>query len=277
MMDQRRLGLLVMAAVASGCAGSTSTLPPTTRPAAASVSAADRVAQRIETAHGMSAWQTRPVFATDIRIHFGGATMIDGTMLYDHARGRVRIEQVDGTVLVFDGRQAWISPASAEAAMARFHLLTWPYFLAAPYKLRDPGSLLTPHGRHPIDGIDHVTARLTFDSGIGDTPDDWYVIYEDPETSRLAAMSYIVTYGTTVQEAGQEPHAIVYEDFEEVDGAAISTRWTFHHWTLEKGPGSPLMAGAQLANLRFEDLDESAFERPPDAREAPLPKMTPDP
>ncbi len=268
---------LLAAAAAPGCATAPSSPPLvalTTRPAAESVSAAVASAMRIEAAHGMPAWLARPVFATEIQVSFGGSPVLDGTMLYDHAGGRVRMDLTDGTVLVFDGRRAWVSPRAAEIQMPRFHLLTWPYFVAAPYKLRDPGSVLTPHGRHPLDGTDHVTALLTFDPGIGDTPDDWYVLYEDPETHRLVAMAYIVTYGKTPQEAEQDPHAIVYRDFEDVDGAVISTRWTFHHWTIEQGPDAPLDAGVQLTNPRFETLDEAVFARPPDAREAPLPTIT---
>ena len=233
---------------------------------------AHHLARRIESAHGLESWRNHDVVASDITVSFGPNPMLEGVMLYDPAGGRVRIERTDGTVLIFDGGQAWISPSSAEAPMARFHLLTWPYFMAAPYKLRDPGTRLTPFGRHQIDGAEHVTAMLTFDAGVGDSPDDWYVVYEDTDTHRLAAMAYIVTYGgKSAEEAEQDVHVVLYDDFESVENALIATSWDFYNWTAGQGAHGESLGRVKLTNLRFVELDESVFARPADAREDPLP------
>ena len=216
------LGLCLTA----GCqTAATSHSGPTSRPAVQTTPAGMGVARRIEAAHGKHAWTEKEAVACDITVTFGGAEMLNGSMTYETGAGRVRIETVGGATLVFDGERAWVSPSAAQVPMIRFQLLTWPYFLAAPFKLRDPGTYLAPHGRRPLDGVTHVTALLTFDAGTGDSPDDWYVIYQDPATDRLAAVAYIVTYGTTVDEAQKEPHALVYEDYRTIDGVALATRW----------------------------------------------------
>ena len=115
---------------------------PNTQPARERSAPATAFAQRIERAHGMDAWQNKQALKTDLVVHFGGAELVNGTMIYDMHTSRVRMEMTNGTTLIFDGEKAWVSPSSAEAPMARFHLLTWPYFLAAPFKLRDPGTHL---------------------------------------------------------------------------------------------------------------------------------------
>ncbi len=256
--------------MAAGCE-TTTTGGSTTRPAAEASAAGMGVARRIEAAHGKAAWDAKAAVACDIAVTYGGGVMFAGSMIYEPAGGRVRMETNDGAVLVFDGERAWLSPSSADVRSARFHLLTWPYFLAAPFKLRDPGAHLAPHGRRQLDGVTHVTALLTFEAGIGDSPDDWYVIYEDPDTDRLAAVAYIVTYGTTVDEAGKEPHSLVYQDYTTIDGVALATRWVMYNWTLAEGTVGEPLGDVTLTNIRFIEPGKGDFERPADAREDPLP------
>jgi len=208
----------------------------------------------------------------DLDISFGGNPMLSASMLYEHHTGQVRLDVRDTAILFFDGQRAWISPASAEVPQARFHLLTWPYFLAAPFKLRDSGSRLDTTGLRPLDGRQCETALLTFDAGVGDSPDDWYVVYEDPETGLMAAMAYIVTYGgVTAQKAEGEPHAIVYHDYTAIDGVMLSQRWTFHHWSAQTGPHGDPIGEATLRNLRFVEPGERAFAVPAGVKEDRLP------
>ena len=114
-------------------------------------------------------------------------------------------------------------------------------------------------------------ARLTFDSGVGDTPDDWYVVYRDAETNRLAGMAYIVTFGKDKSAAEAEPHAITYHDFEEVEGVMIPTRWQFWNWTQEEGIVGEPIGKVQLANPRFGWPRAEAFATPEGAAAQPLP------
>ena len=229
------------------------------------------LADRIEVAHGKHAWTRQQAVACDITVIFGADVLLQGSMTCEPGGGRVRIETEGGATLVFDGERAWVSPSAAKVPMVRFQLLTWPYFLAVPFKLRDPGTFLAPHGTRPLHGVPHETALLTFDAGIGDSPDDWYVVYQDPETDRLAAVAYIVTYGTTTAEAEKEPHVLVYEDYRTIDGVALATRWVMYNWSLAEGAVGEPLGDVRLSNIRFVEPDEHQFERPVDAREDPLP------
>jgi hypothetical protein len=228
-------------------------------------------AEPIEAAHGAEAWRAAAAVSADVTVTFGGQTAVDGRFLVTPAVGRSRLELADGTVAVFDGERAWVSPASAELPQARFHLLTWPYFLAAPFKLRDPGTHLEDLGTRPLDGVEHPAARLTFDPGVGDSPDDWYVVYRDPETGRLAALAYVVTYGRTLEQAEGEPHAITYHDFETVGGATVPTTWRMWSWSEEEGVHGEPLGEVSLGDVRFVTPPAGAFDRPADAKEDPLP------
>jgi hypothetical protein len=237
----------------------------------AAAAQAEGFAETVEHAHGRDRWYAQPAIETTLRVEFGGHQILEGRMLTDTPVGHTRFELADGSVLVWDGGAAWIAPADSSFQNTRFHVLTWPYFLAAPMKLRDPGSHLESLGRRPFrDGQSLETARMTFDPGVGDTPDDWYVLYR-AENGRLAAMAYIVTFGKGVEAAEREPHAIVYDDWVEVEGVSISTRWTFFAWSEERGIYGDPIGHVALDDPRFVTPDAGAFDPPPGARAEPLP------
>ena len=233
---------------------------------------AREIARRIEAAHGLERWLSKQAVAMDISVSFGGNEVLSGAMVYDYHDNLVRIDTDAGPSLVFDGRAAWVTPASAAAPSARFHLLTWSYFLAAPFKLQDPGSHLVPAGMLRNGGRDHPAATLTFEAGTGDTPDDWYVVYMDPETDRLAGLAYIVTYGDkSREEAEAEPHFIRYEHYVPVDGVLLSGHWVFYLWSEQEGSFGEPISEVNVSNLRFVTPDPDTFARPQDAREDALP------
>lgn len=235
--------------------------------AAQTQESADMFISAVEKAHGSALWYQKAALQAGFSV-----AGLKGTMLFRTNLGASRLELDDGTGAVFDGRAAWVSPAGSKLKGARFHLLTWPYFVALPMKLRDPGTHLTVLGSRKMDGKSYTTARLTFDAGVGDTPEDWYVLYREPESGRLIAAAYIVTYGKARAEAEREPHVMVYSDFVDVDGVSIATTWAMRHWSEDRGVyGKPLGTG-KLTEPRFVDPAPDAFVRPKDAREDALPK-----
>ena len=139
-------------------------------------SSPDILAKRVEKAHGITGWRNIEVIACDITVYFGGQKALEGSMEFAPHANLSRIETADGTIMVFDGQRAWISPAEATSPMTRFHLLTWPYFIAAPFKLLDSGTHRTSEPPATYDGEQHYRFTLSFGQGVGDSPDDWYIV-----------------------------------------------------------------------------------------------------
>ncbi|MEQ8821690.1 MAG: hypothetical protein RLY93_15750 [Sumerlaeia bacterium] len=241
---------------------------------ASAESSGDEFVESIEAAHDMEAWSAAELISADAVLSFGGSVRLDGTMIVSPSMNRVRVEYADGTVLGYDGETVWMTPADADMPRARFAIFTWPYFFAAPFKLSDPGTHVEPKGEMPLTESESMaTAKLTFGEGVGDAPDDWYVLYRDPETHALKAMSYIVTYGKTdVESAESEPHAIVYDDFQKTDaGFVVPMEWSFHDWSAEKGVFGEALGSAELSNVKTMPMDESLFAKPGDAKVLPAP------
>ena len=232
----------------------------------------DKFAGGIEKAHAADAWRAQRALAADLVVKLGGKTMLAGSLQFETIGGRSRIDLIDGTSFVFDGKDAWTSPATSTKPMGRFHVLTWPYFVAVPYKLRDRGTNLVELGGKSLDGRSYWAGKLTFRPGVGDTPDDWYVVYADFTSNRLYALAYIITYGKAAAEAQKKPHAITYHDFVDVDGVPIATGWRFWHWDDRQGITGEPIGRAQLTNVRFVVPAADAFTRPVDARREELPQ-----
>lgn len=231
-------------------------------------------AAKVERAHGLDALRRHGVVHADLIVDFGGRRPVDGKISFTPAGGHSRIEQKDGTTIVFDGNAAWVSPSTADATMARFHALTWPYFALVPFKLRDGGTTLADAGTLPLDAARSLPAmKLTFAPGTGDAPDDWYLVYHEPDTYRVVGLAYIVTYGKTAEQAAAAAtHAVVYSDFQTFDGVTFPTTWTFHKWIEGKGAVGDPLGVAKFTNVRFGPADEKLFAKPADAKEDPLPK-----
>lgn len=230
--------------------------------------------QRMEAAHGGSVWNREEGISAHIAVDFGDKRVIDGRFIFDTALSRVRADLRDGTVLVFDGQDAWVYPADSKLDKPRFHVLTWPYFLAAPFKLDDRGAIQEALPPQILNGQPHPAVKITFGAGVGDAPDDWYIAYVDPGTNWLRAMAYIVTYGKGPEAVAQaQPHAILYDNFVLLDGVVIPRHWSFWNWSPTLGIHSQPRGFGRVSNLQFVGLSPKLFVPPPGSLKIPAPSV----
>ena len=227
--------------------------------------------QNIEKAHAKKAFLDHDAIQFDLQLFFGGKERLNGKIIMKTNSSQIKIIRTDGSELIYNGSQVYLNPSDADDKGARFAMFTWPYFFAMPYKLNDPGTNWAMEQDREIDDKTYPTAKLTFDKGTGDSPDDWYLVYSDPETHVLKAAAYIVTYGSDgdVAKAQADPHAIVYENFEEINGVPIATEWQFHGWSPEKGMTKNL-GNATLSNFQFVEKTQDMFVVPKNAKALPL-------
>ena len=224
-------------------------------------------AQAIAEAHGIEAFRDHGAVSAEFVVDFPGKFDLRGHIVFDTSGGRSKITTDQNVVITFDGETASVSPADAPLppGMGRFHALTWPYFATAPFKLGDPGATLTDDGPQPWNGRKWPALELTFGNGVGDASDDWFKIFADGD-HHLHGMAYIVSYGKTAAEAAKSPSAIVYRDYVDVDGALLSTAWTFHGWDAKEGLSKKPVGHGVLAHVTFVDVDENTFAHPTDRR-----------
>lgn len=221
--------------------------------------------ENIEEAHNKTAFMNHEAVSFDLALTFGGSERLNAKISMTTNSTRVRVDKANGTSLIYDGNRTVITPDTSKTDGARFDIFTWQYFFAMPFKLTDSGTVWDKEAKRTLDSLEYDTAKLSFISGTGDSPDDWYIIYQDPETKRLKAAAYIVTFSKDPAKAEENPHAIVYSDYRMVEDIAFATKWSFHNWNEKDGLGKKL-GEAQLSNIRFFEPKEEYFKVPQNSK-----------
>lgn len=219
--------------------------------------------ENIEEAHNKPAFREHEAVAFHINLKFGGNTRLDADISMTTNSEKVRLDRSDGSSLIYNGKEVYLTPSTARESGARFDIFTWQYFFALPFKLTDPGTVWEKTGYRYLNGNKYETSKLTFMKQTGDSPDDWYLIYKDPETSRLKAAAYIVTFNREKEEAEKNPHIIVYSKYKMVEGVAFATNWKFYNWDNKNGLGK-LLGEAELNNIHFLEDQKGIFKKPSD-------------
>ncbi len=172
--------------------------------------------------------------------------------------------------------EVWIKPGlDALGGMPpRFYIGTPFYFFAMPFVFADPGSKQESLGTRTFRGKDYDALKITFAKGTGDTPDDYYIAYLDPQTKQLKLAIYVVTYPTMRQGKALEkiePHVIVFDEWQTVDGLLVPKKAQFYKWTGSDLEGSVLGA-LEYTNVHFLSAapNPSKFDKPADAVVAPM-------
>jgi hypothetical protein len=135
-------------------------------------------------------------------------------------------------------RTVFYSPISQ--TRIRFDALPGNIFLF-PYKLTDPGTKWTSYDNKEADQDKYLSQKLSFESGTGDAPDDWYVVYADKATNLIEKL--LICYRNQRGSRKKNPHAIQYLDYKKIDGIPIATKWVFWEW--KEGEGLTNSIGKQ--------------------------------
>ncbi len=230
------------------------------------------ITEATQSAHNIQSWWGKEVVQADVQILFGGKPVVDGTFTFEAHGPRARYDRKDGARIYFDGNTAWVYPPDAEAPKGRFHVLTWPWFIMAPFKMQGDGINLLEASYRPLNGDRYKTVFQTFGKDLGDTPDDWYRFYINRKSNLVEGMSYIVTYGKGSEEANAQPSIILYKDYTDGDAPRISQTYELWHWDPKSGTtkGNSPRAIGQVSGIQY--LAAAAdFEVPQDARELKMP------
>ncbi|MCW2118785.1 hypothetical protein [Flavobacterium sp. 7A] len=213
---------------------------------------------KAEKAHQKEIFKNQDALQFDIKIEFGGQERMDGTMTLLTNSSKGLIELKDGSKIIYDKDKVFYSPNLPSEKSVRFDAYTWAYFFMFPYKMSDGGTIWTPYDNKGTNKDLFETQKLTFESGTGDAPDDWYVVYSNKETHLIEKLAYIVTIKTKKEDAEKQPHGIQYKKFETVDGVPFATEWQFCSWN-EKDEFGETIGNASLSNIKFITVTADTF------------------
>ncbi len=223
----------------------------------ASPSPGRQVIDRMIEAHGgMEKWRSAPTVSFEVTVQPPGS--VARVTVEQGARRAYHDYPATGSRMSWDGTQAW-SENWQYPVPPRFYALVNFYFLNLPWVAADPGVILSEPGTGRLwdDPTEYITVKMTFEPGVGDTPDDDYVLYIDPASYLLKAAEYTVTG----RPESNPPGILVYEEFITVDGLTVPAKASVY------GKQDRTFQRTRMArNWSFrEPFDESRMVMPPGA------------
>ena len=231
--------------------------PPTT---------GQEVVERMIEAHGgLAKWRSAPTVSFEAALLPPGA---DSPLVH-----RVTVEQgarrayLDfpevGAQISWDGEKAWSENWKGPFPPRFFALLSY-YFMNLPWLAADPGVSLSEPGTARLwdDPTEYITVKMTFEPGVGDTPEDYYLLHIDPTSNRLRAAELTVTYAAVLPpDVDVMTEVIVYEEFATVDGLTVPTKCSIYG-----KDHAPLASFPEVRDWSFSrPFDESRMVMPSDA------------
>ena len=211
----------------------------------------------VEAHGGMDAWRAASTVSYESSFQRAGAPnpMIAREVIEQGARRAYADYPGTDMRLGWDGERAW-SENWGMPYPPRFMALLNYYFLNLPWLTHDPGVVLGEPGTAtlPDDPTEYKTVRMTFEQGVGDTPDDYYVLFIDPETHLLKACQYIVTYTEILPEGSESTpdHLFIYDELEDVNGLMVPIRCR-----ITELDGTPY-ATVDVKDWSFEEVFDTA-------------------
>ena len=228
-----------------------------------------RIWQAMEAHGGLARWYRNGPLA----FQFNYQPLNDGIprntyQVANYWTSQTRHQLVEDTTIQYgwDGEQAWAYPSDTLMPYnVRFWSLTPYYFVGIPFVLGDEGINLELTGEDSWEDQVYELVKVTYDQGVGDAPDDYYIIYIHPTTHRVGAIRYVVSYPAYFSEGKHSPEKLMaYDDAQTVEGIHLPQRYRTFMW--EDGQVGDHVTDITLSRVSFRpDLASDYFEPPTQA------------
>ncbi|SDD55978.1 hypothetical protein SAMN05421636_10134 [Pricia antarctica] len=228
--------------------------------------------EAMEASGGLSKW-----FANGpISFHFDYEPLDGGEprntkQVVDTWRNRARhFSTVDSTQQFgWDGEAAWVKAKDSSVFNynTRFWSLTPYFFTGQPFVLEGKGTQLELLDQVTFKDNLYNAVKITYDSGTGDAPDDYYVLYFNTRSRKLEVIRYIVSYPGYFEKGKHLPEKFMELLGEQtVEGITFPENYKTYWLNEENAPGEHI-TDIQLSEIQFlPELESTYFDIPKDAQ-----------
>ncbi len=175
----------------------------------------------------------------------------------------------DQMTIGFDGENVWVTPDTVDASRSRFYHNLYFYFYAMPFVVGDPGVFYEDVDPMEIKGTTYNGVKISYGEGIGDSPEDYYIIWYNPESYKMEWLMYTVTYRSG--EANENYRLIKYDQWAEFEGIMLPTAIQWHQY--EDNAVGDMRNEVIFENIKLskEAPSDNMFNMPQGAQIAPGP------
>ncbi|MEM0519465.1 DUF6503 family protein [Aequorivita flava] len=137
------------------------------------------------------------------------------------------------------------------------------YFYAMPFIISDPGTNYTAVEQTELDGKMYNGFKVSYKDGVGDSPDDEYILYFNPENNKMEWLAYTVTFKD--QKKSDDWHYIKYDKWQDVNGLLLPEKLVWYNVENGKPKGKKLDIKFNKITVTETILDASVFAKPAEA------------
>lgn len=162
----------------------------------------------------------------------------------------------------FDGEVLWMKNKdnTKYEGDPKFYYNLMFYFYAMPFVLADDGIMYAEAEPLDFEGKTYPGIQISYESGVGESPDDEYVMYYDPETNKMAWLAYTVTFGK--DEKSKDFKFIKYNNWQEVEGLLLPETMVWYN--VENGKPTTVKSETKFVSpmLTKVVMDSKVYGRP---------------
>ncbi len=128
----------------------------------------------------------------------------------------------------FDGTKVWLNKKEDTnyEGNPKFYYNLMFYFYAMPFVLADDGIIYEDIKPLEFEGKNYPGIKISYESGVGESPEDEYILYYDESTDQMVWLGYTVTYFSKKKE--KEFHFIKYSEWQDINGLLLPETLTWY-------------------------------------------------
>jgi len=145
-------------------------------------------------------------------------------------KNRFSVIDAETFAIGFDGKEVWLQEKDTATykGNARFYYNLMFYFYAMPFVVADDGIIYENVEALQFDGKSYPGIKISYEAGVGESPEDEYIVYYDSETNKMEWLAYTVTYFT--KEKSPKFSLIRYSDWQTVEGLQLPKTLQWHDY-----------------------------------------------
>ena len=143
-------------------------------------------------------------------------------------KNRKSLIQMPKHSIGFDGEHVWITnnDETEYKGDPKFYYNLMFYFYAMPFVIADDGIIYEDIEPLKFEGNNYPGIKISYQTGVGESPDDEYLMYYDKDSNKMVWLGYTVTYFT--EKKSQEFHFIKYSDWQNINGLMLPKTLTWY-------------------------------------------------
>lgn len=147
-----------------------------------------------------------------------------------HLKNRKSLIEMPNHSIGFNGDDVWLKSKDTIAykGNARFYYNLMFYFYAMPFILADDGIIYDNVAPLEFEGESYPGIKISYQSGVGESPEDEYILYYNAKTHKMVWLGYTVTYFSKAK--SKEFHFIKYSNWQNIAGLVLPETLTWYKY-----------------------------------------------